>query len=53
MKIVQSDARGQIVIPQKIRKQLSIEDGAAFWIYTQKNNIILQKIDKPKLKNEK
>jgi len=53
MKIVQSDIRGQIVIPKKIRKQLDIGEEAAFWVYVDNNNIVLKKIEKPKLKNEK
>lgn len=53
MKIVQSDPRGQIVIPKRIREELKIEKEAAFWIYIQNNNIVLKKIEKPRLKNEK
>ena len=53
MKIVQSDIRGQIVIPKKLRKELARGADTAFWIYTEKGNIILKKIEKPKLKDEK
>ena len=51
VKIVQADKRGQIVIPKKIRSDLGIEEGAAFWIYKKDNEIILKKIDSPKLKS--
>jgi AbrB family looped-hinge helix DNA binding protein len=50
VKIVQSDKRGQIVIPKKIRLELGIEDGAAFWIYKVDDEIRLKKIEGPKIK---
>jgi len=53
IKIVQCDKRGQIVIPKKIRADLKIEEGAAFWIYKKDNEIILKKIDSPSIKNKK
>ncbi len=62
MKIVQADKRGQIVIPQNIRKNLNIEAEAAFWIYETEDGIFLKKVTTPskseikkslkKLKNE-
>ena len=50
VKIVQSDKRGQIVIPKKIRTELGIEDGAAFWIFKVDDEIRLKKIEGPKIK---
>jgi AbrB family looped-hinge helix DNA binding protein len=50
VKIVQCDKRGQIVIPKKIRLELGIEDGAAFWIFKVDDEIRLKKIENPKLK---
>ena len=49
-KVVQSDKKGQIVIPKQIRKLLNLEEGSAFWIYASNENIILEPIKKPKIK---
>lgn len=49
VKIVQCDKRGQIVIPKKIRLELGIEEGAAFWIYKTDDEIRLKKIEGPKI----
>jgi len=43
-KIVQCDARGQIVIPKDIRQELEIEEGSAFWMYSITEEGILLKI---------
>lgn len=43
-KIVQSDGRGQIVIPKDVRQELGIEDGTAFWLYAIDDEGILLKI---------
>jgi AbrB family looped-hinge helix DNA binding protein len=32
-KIVQSDNRGQIVIPKEVRRELNIDEGAGFYVY--------------------
>jgi len=53
VKIVQSDRRGQIVIPKKIRAELDIKEGAAFWIYRADDVICLKKIQAPNLKSKK
>ena len=47
-KVAQADKRGQIVIPQSIRKKLNLEDGAAFWVHEVEGGIYLQKIARPK-----
>jgi AbrB family looped-hinge helix DNA binding protein len=44
-KVVQCDARGQIVIPKGIRKDLKLDEGAAFWIYNVEGGIFLKKIE--------
>ena len=44
-KVVQCDSRGQIVIPQGIRKEQKLEEGAAFWVYQTEDGIFLKKID--------
>lgn len=46
-KLVQCDARGQIVIPKEIRKSLEIEEGSGFYMFTiQDEGILLKKIPK-------
>tara|TARA_B100001971_G_scaffold94271_1_gene87081 strand:+ start:265 stop:426 length:162 start_codon:yes stop_codon:yes gene_type:complete len=47
-KIVKSDNRGQIVIPKNIRKELNLDNGAAFWMYVDKGKIVLEKVRGPK-----
>ncbi len=42
-KIVQSDARGQIVIPKDVRSELKIEEGTGFYLYVIENEGILLK----------
>jgi AbrB family looped-hinge helix DNA binding protein len=53
-KLLQTDARGQLVIPKEIRRALGITDGTGFWAYAiEKEGIFLKKIDAPPLaKNE-
>ena len=53
VKIVQSDKRGQVVIPKSIRKRLNLEDGAAFWVYELEDGIYLKKVEAPPLKSLK
>ena len=53
IKIVQCDKRGQIVIPKKIRLELGIDEGAAFWIYKTDDEIRLKKVEAPQIKVKK
>jgi AbrB family looped-hinge helix DNA binding protein len=49
-KLLQTDARGQIVIPKEVRRALGITDGTGFWAYViEKEGILLKKIDAPAL----
>lgn len=49
-KLVQCDKRGQIVIPKDIRRELKIDEGTGFWMYTVTDEgILLKKIDSPSL----
>jgi AbrB family looped-hinge helix DNA binding protein len=43
-KIIQSDARGQIVIPKDVRRELGIDEGTGFYLYTIEDEGILLKI---------
>lgn len=53
-KIVQCDKRGQIVIPKDIRRDLKIDEGTGFWMYSiTDEGILLKKIeDNPLGKNK-
>ena len=43
-KIVQCDARGQIVIPKDIRQDLDIGEGTGFWMFSITDEGILLKL---------
>jgi len=45
MEITKISSKGQIVIPQNIRKELNIEEGSVIGIEKMKDIIILKKID--------
>ncbi|MGV8087317.1 MAG: AbrB/MazE/SpoVT family DNA-binding domain-containing protein [Candidatus Woesearchaeota archaeon] len=42
-KIIQSDKRGQIVIPKDVRRDLNIDEGTGFYLYLIENEGILLK----------
>ena len=47
-KIVQCDARGQIVIPKDIRQELDIDEGSGFWMFSiSDEGILLKKVVEP------
>ena len=46
-KLLQCDGRGQIVIPKDVRRELDIDEGTGFWVYTITEEGILLKIIKP------
>lgn len=49
-KLVQCDARGQIVIPKEIRLDLGIEEGTGFFMYSITNEgILLKKVETPEI----
>ncbi|MBN2142358.1 AbrB/MazE/SpoVT family DNA-binding domain-containing protein [Candidatus Woesearchaeota archaeon] len=52
-KLVQCDGRGQIVIPKEIRRDLGIDEGSGFWMYSiLEEGILLKKLDAPELAQE-
>jgi AbrB family looped-hinge helix DNA binding protein len=53
-KIVQCDGRGQIVIPKDIRRDLHVDEGTGFWMYSiTDEGILLKKVDHPTLESNK
>ena len=53
-KLVQCDKRGQIVIPKDLRRELKIDEGTGFWMYTiTDEGILLKKIKAPSLDENK
>lgn len=52
-KIVQCDARGQIVIPKDIRQDVGIDEGTGFYMFSiNEEGILLKKIPEEKLDSD-
>lgn len=47
IELTKTSGKGQIVIPQKIRKKLGIKEGTRFAIYGEDDTIILKKVEMP------
>ena len=47
MEITSISSRGQVVIPQNIRKKLSLKEGEKFIVIGKNNVILLRKIETP------
>lgn len=45
--VTKMSSKGQIVIPQDIRKQVNAEEGTLFVVMNDKDTIILKKMQKP------
>jgi len=53
-KLVQVDSRGQIVIPKDIRRELGIDEGTGFWVYSiTDEGILLKKVESKPLESHK
>ncbi len=53
-KLVQCDSRGQIVIPKDIRRDLRIDEGTGFWMYSiTDEGILLKKVEAIPLEDNK
>ncbi len=53
-KLVQVDSRGQIVIPKDIRRELGVDEGTGFWIYSiTDEGILLKKVQSKPLEEHK
>lgn len=46
-------SRGQVVIPEKIRKQMGLKDGAKLMVITDGTNLLLKPIKEPKIESFK
>ena len=45
----QMSSRGQVVIPEKIRKALDLQEGTQFVVFSEKDVVILKKISPPSM----
>ncbi len=53
LQITSMTTKGQIVIPNEIRKELSVASGSKFVVLTDGKNILLKPIQKPKIEQFK
>ncbi|HIH14043.1 MAG TPA: AbrB/MazE/SpoVT family DNA-binding domain-containing protein [Nanoarchaeota archaeon] len=44
IEVTRATARGQVVIPQDVRKEMGIEEGTQFLVYTEDDAIVLKPI---------
>jgi AbrB family looped-hinge helix DNA binding protein len=51
VEITSASAKGQVVIPQKIREELGIVPGTKFAAYGKKDIVILKKLETPGVKD--
>ncbi|OYT53059.1 MAG: AbrB family transcriptional regulator [Candidatus Altiarchaeales archaeon ex4484_2] len=51
VELTRISGKGQLVIPQEIRKQLKIKKGTRFAVYGQDDTVILKKIQLPTLED--
>lgn len=51
VEITSMSSRGQVVIPQDVRKQLKLEAGEKFLVLGADDSILLKKIQRPGFKN--
>lgn len=51
--ITSLSSKGQIVIPNSLRKELGMVTGVKFIIFTDGSNLLLRPVQKPKLENFK
>ena len=51
VQITTTSPKGQVVIPQEIREQMSIESGTKFAVYGRGDNIIFKRVELPTVKD--
>ena len=50
-KFTQMSSKGQVVIPQKIRKELHLKEGTPFAVIAKQDSILLKKVEIGKVKS--
>ncbi len=51
-KLVQVDARGQIVIPKDVRVALGLDESSGFYVYVTKTGIFLKQVEPPDISDD-
>lgn len=51
VEFTKASSKGQIVIPQAIRKKMDIEEGTPFAVWSEGNEILLKKMEMPSQKS--
>ncbi|MEK6852782.1 MAG: AbrB/MazE/SpoVT family DNA-binding domain-containing protein [Nanoarchaeota archaeon] len=51
VRLTTTSLKGQVVIPQVIRKELKIEEGTKFAVFGRKDTIVLKKVSVPTIKD--
>lgn len=51
VRITTTSPKGQVVIPQEIREQMSIESGTKFAVYGRGDTIIFKRVELPTVKD--
>ena len=47
LEITKLSSKGQVVLPQEIRKKLHLEEGEKFFVFCDRDTVILKKIERP------
>jgi AbrB family looped-hinge helix DNA binding protein len=47
LEITKLSSKGQVVLPQEIRKKLHLEEGEKFFVFYDRDTVILKKIERP------
>ena len=47
LEVTKLSSKGQVVLPQTIRRKLHLEEGERFMVFCDKDSVILKKIEQP------
>ena len=47
LEVTKLSSKGQVVLPQTIRRKLHLEEGEKFMVFCDKDTVILKKIERP------
>ena len=53
VEITKLSSKGQLVLPQEIRKKLHLEEGEKFFVFCDNDTVILKKIERPAFERAK